>query len=104
LGFKDHFEPVPPAYACDVGHALPMKSARQILRTTMAPFKWNSKPSEDTMSYKIIDSRFANANVQDNKPFAVVAIDRLGFHKIITSFRTHQAAVRACIYLSRKAA
>jgi hypothetical protein len=56
------------------------------------------------MSYKIIDSRFANANVQDNKPFAVVAIDRLGFHKIITSFRTRQAAVRACIYLSRKAA
>lgn len=57
------------------------------------------------MSYKIIDRRFANANVQDNvKPFAVVAIDRLGFHKIITSFRTRQAAVRACIYLSRKAA
>lgn len=57
------------------------------------------------MSYKIIDSRFANANVQDNvKPFAVVAVDRLGFHKIITSFRTRQAAVRACIYLSRKAA
>jgi len=62
-------------------------------------------PSEDTMSYKVIDNRFANANVQASvQPFAVVAIDRLGFHKIITSFRTRQAAVRACIYLSRKAA
>ena len=57
------------------------------------------------MSYQVIDSRFANANVALNaKPFAVVAIDRLGFHQIITSFRTRQAAVRACIYLSRKAA
>lgn len=57
------------------------------------------------MSYQVIDSRFANANVTLNaKPFAVVAIDRLGFHQIITSFRTRQAAVRACIYLSRKAA
>jgi hypothetical protein len=61
--------------------------------------------TEDTMSYQVIDSRFANANVaQITKPFAVVAIDRLGFHQIITSFRTRQAAVRACIYLSRKAA
>jgi len=57
------------------------------------------------MSYKVIDNRFANENVQASvQPFAVVAIDRLGFHKIITSFRTRQAAVRACIYLSRKAA
>lgn len=57
------------------------------------------------MSYQVIDSRFANASVQNNtRPFAVVAIDRLGFHQILTSFRTRQAAVRACIYLSRKAA
>jgi hypothetical protein len=57
------------------------------------------------MSYQIIDSRFANANVALNaKPFAVVAIDRLGFHQIINSFSSRQAAVRACIYLSRKAA
>ena len=57
------------------------------------------------MSYQVIDSRFANANVVLNaKPFAVVAIDRLGFHQIINSFRSRQAAVRACIYLSRKAA
>jgi hypothetical protein len=57
------------------------------------------------MSYQVIDSRFANASVQNNtKPFAVVAVDRLGFHRILTSFRTRQAAVRACIYLSRKAA
>jgi hypothetical protein len=57
------------------------------------------------MSYQVIDSRFGNANVQNNvKPFAVVAIDRLGFHQVLTSFRTRQAAVRACIYLSRKAA
>ena len=57
------------------------------------------------MSYQVIDSRFSNANVaQIAKPFTVVAIDRLGFHQIITSFRTRQAAVRACIYLSRKAA
>jgi hypothetical protein len=57
------------------------------------------------MSYKVIDSRFGNTSVApDTKPFAVVAVDRLGFHQVITSFRTRQAAVRACIYLSRKAA
>ena len=65
----------------------------------------NSNQQGNVMSYQVIDSRFANANVaQVTKPFAVVAIDRLGFHQIITSFRTRQAAVRACIYLSRKAA
>lgn len=65
----------------------------------------NSNQQGNVMSYQVIDSRFANANVaQITKPFAVVAIDRLGFHRIITSFRTRQAAVRACIYLSRKAA
>jgi hypothetical protein len=62
-------------------------------------------PTEATMSYQVIDSRFANANVALNaKPFAVVAIDRLGFHQIINSFTTRQAAVRAAIYLARKAA
>ena len=56
------------------------------------------------MSYQVIDSRFNNVNVANPKPFAVVSIDRLGFHQVVTSFRTRQAAVRACIYLSRKAA
>jgi hypothetical protein len=56
------------------------------------------------MSYQVIDSRFNNVNSTSTKPFAVVSIDRLGFHQVITSFRTRQAAVRACIYLSRKSA
>jgi hypothetical protein len=57
------------------------------------------------MSYQVIDSRFNNiASAQIAKPFNVVAIDRLGFHQVITAFRTRQAAVRACIYLSRKSA
>lgn len=56
------------------------------------------------MSYQVIDSRFNNVNAVSPKPFAVVSIDRLGFHQVITSFRTRQAAVRACIYLSRKSA
>jgi hypothetical protein len=55
------------------------------------------------MSYQVIDSRFTNTNVKSNpKPFAVVAINRLGFHQIVKSFRTRQAAVRTCIYLARK--
>jgi hypothetical protein len=57
------------------------------------------------MSYQVIDSRFSSLNIaQTAKPFTVVSTDRLGFHEVITSFRTRQAAVRACIYLSRKAA
>ena len=51
------------------------------------------------MSYQVIDSRFANANVVLNaKPFAVVAIDRLGFHQIITSF-PHPPGRRARLHL-----
>jgi hypothetical protein len=55
------------------------------------------------MSFKVIDGRFANENARSEpKPFFVVAIDRLGISRIINSFRTRQAAVRACIFLSRK--
>jgi hypothetical protein len=55
------------------------------------------------MSYKIIDERFANANVTSNsRSFILVAIDRLGFHQIVNSFRTRQAAMRARILLARR--
>ena len=84
-----------------IGFATATEFARRGARVVLADV--DKRAHYDRFGFMGGGNPFANANVASNsRPFVLVAIDRLGFHQIVNSFRTRQAAMRARILLARK--